>query len=419
MFLGDVLSLFRSEVLEARKQKLHGDVFLTSPLSFKLITALLAILIIAVLIVLFTGSYARTERVPGYLVPSGGLVKIQAGRFGTLRSLNVTEGDSVQAGDILLSIEAAQLTDSNVSVEERSLLAIREQRQNIKNQIVLEENQLASEQSRMKVEMSAIELEISSLQSQIMLQRDITTSAKTAYADVQELLGKGYISKAESERRRQTWLSQQAQGKLREQEFENAKARLEQLIIRLAHLPAETKARIARLNTQLIDTDTREAELLGREAYAIKAPVSGRIASITTSTIGQSVLPQQPILTILPEGSELAAELFVPSRAVGFVEAGQEVRLLYAAFPYQRFGSFPAEIKKVTKTILSPSETVTPFQLQEPVYRVTASLQNSTLDIAGHEIVLQSGMQLEANIILEDRSFIDWILEPLKAIRGR
>lgn len=412
--------MFRAAAIEAKKQKLHGDVFLTTPLTFTTISYLIFLIVLVVLSVLFTGSYARTERVPGYLVPTGGLVKIQAGRFGTLRSLNVTEGDIVKAGDIILSVEAAQqLTDGNNSVEARSLSAIEDQRQNITNQITLEENQLASEQSRMKAEIDAIKLEISSLKSQITLQGEITASAETAYADVQELLTKGYISKAESERRRQTWLSQQAQGKLREQEFENAKARLEQLTIRLTQLPGETAARIARLNAQLIDTDTREAELLGREAYVIKAPVSGRVASITTSTIGQSVLPQQPILTILPEGSELTAELFVPSRAVGFVEAGQEVRLLYAAFPYQRFGSFPAEITKVTRTILSPNEAVTPFQLQEPVYRVTASLENSTLDIAGNEIALQSGMQLEANIILENRSFVDWILEPLRAVRGR
>jgi membrane fusion protein len=411
--------LFRVAAIEARKQKLHGDVFLTTPLTFTTISFLLVLLLLVVLSVLFTGSYARTERVPGYLVPTGGVVKIQAGRFGTLKSLNVSEGDLVQAGDTILTVEAAQLMTGESSVEERSLQAIEEQRQNLKNQVTIEQNQLASEQSRMKAEMDALELEIISLKSQIVLQREITTSAETAYADVQELLGKGYISKAESERRRQTWLSQQAQGKLREQEFESAKARLVQLTIRLAQLPRETGARVARMNAQLIDTDTREAELLGREAYVIKAPVSGRVASITTSTIGQSVLPQQPILTILPDDSKLTAELFVPSRAVGFIETGQEVRLLYAAFPYQRFGSFPAEITKVTKTILSPNEAITPFQLQEPVYRVTASLEDFTLDIAGNEISLQSGMQLEANIILEDRSFIDWILEPLRAVKGR
>jgi membrane fusion protein len=161
------MSLFRSDALEARKQKLHGDVFLTAPVSFKLITALLAILITIALIVLFTGSYARTERVPGYLVPTGGLVKIQAGSFGALKSLNVAEGDLVKAGDIILSVEAAQLTDGKKSVEARSLLAIEEQRQNIQNQIALEENQLASEQGRMNAEIDAIELETSSLQSQI------------------------------------------------------------------------------------------------------------------------------------------------------------------------------------------------------------------------------------------------------------
>jgi membrane fusion protein len=413
------MQLFRVEALEAKKQKLHGDVFLTNPLSFKLITLILALLIFLVLSILFTGSYARTERVPGYLVPIGGLVKIQAGRFGTLSELHVSEGDYVEAGTEILAVESAQLTTGDVSVEARSLDVLEEQRRNISNQIILEQNQLVSEQDRVKAEMDAVSLETISLIDRIKLQNDIIASAKSAYDDVQELLDKGYISRSESERRRQTWLGHQAQGKLREQELENAKARISQLEIRLSQLPVETRARIARLSAQLIDLDTLEAELNGRKAYVIKAPVSGRIASITSGTIGQSVLPQQPILTILPNDTELVAELFVPSRAVGFVKENQEVRLLYAAFPYQRFGSYPAKITKVTKTILSPNEVITPFQIQEPVYRVTAALGDSMLQIGESEITLQSGMQLEASIILEDRSFVDWLLEPLRAVRGR
>ncbi len=410
--------MFRSEVVEARKQKLHGDVFLTNPVSFKIITGLIGGLVGLLLLVLFTGSYARTERVSGYLVPTKGLAKIQAGRFGTVSEIYVHEGERVRVGDPLLSVRAEQAL-ADTSVEARSLLAIADQRQNLKNQITIEENQLASEQSRMRAEIQAVKLEIASLIYQIELQKEIILSAQAGYDDVQELLGKGFISKAESERRRQSWLSQKAQGTLREQEHKNAEARLAQLNIRMDQLPGETEARVARLKAQLIEMDTREAELQGSKTYIIKAPVSGRVSSITSNTVGQSLVPQQPVLTILPENSELVAQLYVPSRAVGFVEEGQDVRLLYAAFPYQRFGSFPATITKVTETILSPAEISAPIALQEPVYRITASLEETGLNIAGKRIELQLGMQLEANIILEKRSFIDWLLEPLKSIGGR
>jgi len=411
------MSLFRKEVFEYKKHKLHGDVFLAGPVSFKIICGLLTALFVFGLTVILTGTYTRTERVPGYLVPTGGLVKIQAGRFGTVKSTQVNEGDLVRAGDIILEIEIAQLTAGDSSVEAQSLVALDKQRQNLENQVILEENQLLSEQSKIRAEMESTRLEIDSLKEQIALQKEITASAEAAYEDVQELISKGYISKSESERRRQAWLGQQAQEKLRQQELEAARARMEQFSLRLKQLPVETDSKIARLRGQIIEISTREVEFQGRETYVIKAPVSGRITSITAGTVGQSVLPQQPILTIVPENSRLTAELFVPSRAIGFVEKDQDVRLLYAAFPYQRFGSFPAKVSKVTSTILSPDEVFAPFKIEEPVYRVTANLASETVAVDSQAIALHPGMQLEANIILEERTFLDWLLAPLNSLR--
>ena len=121
----------------------------------------------------------------------------------------------------------------------------------------------------------------------------------------------------------------------------------------------------------------------------------------------------------MPEGSVLEAELFVPSRAIGFIDEGQEVRLLFDAFPYQRFGSFPAEIKAVSGAIMAPEESGAPFPLNEATYRVLARLDEQSLLIADSSVALQSGMKLTANIVLERRSFMDWLLEPLRAVARR
>ena len=113
------------------------------------------------------------------------------------------------------------------------------------------------------------------------------------------------------------------------------------------------------------------------------------------------------------------AELFIPSHAIGFMEKGQEVKLLYDAFPYQFFGSHHATIVKVTETILSPNEIIAPFVVREPVYRVIAEIAKETINARGKEIALQSGMTLKANVVLERRSLLDWMMEPLRAVRER
>jgi len=411
--------MFRSEAIEARKQKLHGDVFLTQPLSFSAITLLLVSVVILAVVLLIGGSYARSEHVSGYLVPSKGLVKIQSSQFGTLEALYAREGDIIREGQLLANILVSPSGRDGRSIAQLSLEALSRQQTALGTQVALEENQLEAELGQLLSEKAETELRIVSLGKQILLQKQITASAAMAYTDVQEILKKGYISKVESERRRQTWLSQQAQEQLKAQELSEVKARLEQLAIRQEQLPNESKQRLSRLQAQQSELDTRQAEFEGRRAYTISSPVNGRVVSIHSSSIGRTVQAGQPLLAIMPEGSTLEAELFVPSRAAGFVEEGQEVRILYDAFPYQRFGSFPAKITQVAGTILAPNEAQAPFDLKEPVYRVTAVMEKNKILARGREIALQSGMTLQANIVLERRSFLDWLLEPLRAVGGR
>ena len=411
--------MFRAEALEAQKQKLHGDVFLTQPVTFNAILFLVFAIVAVVVTLLVTGSYARSEHVTGHLVPSKGLVRLQASQFGTLSNFYVQEGDQVDAGQPLADIIVAKTTLDGYSVAKKSLEALAQQKAVLETQVALEQNQLEAELAQRASEKAETQLRITSLENRRILQQQITSSAKAAFTDVQEILGKGYISKVESERRRQTWLSQQAQEQRLAQEMVEANAKLEQLNIRLLQLPNESKQRLARLHTQITNLDGRLIDMEGQQAYSVTAPVKGRVVSVTSNNIGRSVQAGQPLLSILPEGSILEAELFVPSRAAGFVEKGQEVRLLYDAFPYQRFGSYSAKITGVTETILAPNETLSPFEIKEPVYRVTAAIAADEVMARGKEIALQSGMTLKANIVLERRSFLEWLLEPLQAAGGR
>ena len=153
------------------------------------------------------------------------------------------------------------------------------------------------------------------------------------------------------------------------------RARLTDIGHQLAMFPQEVALRVSRLESQIADIEQREAELEGRRAYVVKAPVAGTIASIR-GIPGAIISPHQPLASILPAGSQLEAELFVPSRAAGFVAEGQPVRLLYAAFPYQRFGTHEGVIRHVAPAITSATEADVPFNLVEPSYRVAVRLKS-------------------------------------------
>ena len=122
-------------------------------------------------------------------------------------------------------------------------------------------------------------------------------------------------------------------------------------------------------------------------------------------------------MEIIPSGSILQAELFVPTRAIGFVQPGQKVRILYEAFPYQQFGTYGGRVNEISRTVLTKSDTSGPIELKEPAYRVTAALDRPDVDAYGKSIPLQADMLLRADIILEKRSLMTWILDPLLSVR--
>ena len=141
-----------------------------------------------------------------------------------------------------------------------------------------------------------------------------------------------------------------------------------------------------------------------------------------TAQRGQGVSGNQALASILPAGSELEAELYVPSRSAGFVKSGMEVLLRYQAFPFQKFGQFRGVVREVSGTSLRPDDIGEPRAVgsaAEPLYRVRVALERQTVTAYGAEQNLRSGMAIDASVLLDRRRLYEWVLEPLYSISGR
>jgi membrane fusion protein len=184
----------------------------------------------------------------------------------------------------------------------------------------------------------------------------------------------------------------------------------------LEQLPAVTAEKIQNVRSQLLEIEQRIAEIDGRRAYVVRAPVAGRIATLQ-AILGHAPDPRQVQLSILPSESQWQAELFVPTRAIGFVRPGQAVRILYDAFPYQRFGVYGGRVIQVAQTILTSGDASGPVTLKEPSYKVTVALDRQDITAYGEIRPLQADMLLRADIILDQRPILRWLLDPLISVR--
>jgi membrane fusion protein len=90
---------------------------------------------------------------------------------------------------------------------------------------------------------------------------------------------------------------------------------------------------------------------------------------------------------------------------------------MYDAYPYQKFGIARGEVRSVAAVAQRPDEIGISTESPELLYRVRVAPDASTVMAFGREHALQPGMELSADVVLEDRRLMDWLLEPLESIR--
>ena len=410
-------ALFRQEAIDFLHQRHSwGEVVSLQPLSSTILTWTLAGVIGLILCFLSVAQYARKETVIGYLTPTSGTAKIFVPQQGFIKEIQVKEGQEVVEGDPLLTVVTSQITANGDDVNTTVLAVLAQQRNVVERQIAAEERRTASEQDRFASTIKGIEGEITQLENQRNIQNERLVLSEGFVSTGTKLTASGALAPIELKRREEAALEQKQSLVSLDQQITARRTQLADTRHTLEQLPAVVAERIRVLRNDLSSIEQRVAEVNGRRAYVIKAPTSGRVSTLQ-ATVGQVADPRHMQLEIIPFDGHLQAELFFPTRAFGFVRPGQQVRILYDAFPYQKFGTYHGSVTKVSHTILTANETTGPITLKEPAYRVTAALERPDIDAYGRKMPLQPDMLLRADVILEQRSLMRWLLDPVLSAR--
>jgi membrane fusion protein len=406
-------SLFRPEAIDfQRGQGEFGEITLLQPVSTKLLAWLLTVVVAVAIVFLCFAQFSRKQTVQGYLIPAAGTMKVFPTRQGVVSDLFVEEGQHVKAGDPLFTVATPQVTADGEDVDAAKLASMRQHKEALQRQIAAEERTAAAERNRLKALVASGNAEIDDIQKQIDIQEKRIQIAESLVSTAQELLTKGYMSAVEGQRRQDTLLEQRQNLVVLRRQLAERQDKLEETKHTLTALPTETARKIQPWRDEIATIDQGSAEAKGRRSYVIRAPAAGQIAMLQVNK-GKAVQPQRLQLEIVPENSPLRAELLIPTRAAGFVRVGQEVRLLYDAFPYQNFGAHTGRITELSNTVVTKADAAGPIVPEEPVYKAVVVLDRPDVDANGRKVPLQVGMLLQAKIILDRRSLARWILDPL------
>jgi membrane fusion protein len=409
-------TLFRAEALRFQSDRLHGEVSLALPLSWQIIGYLLLGALLAAAAFLFLTSYSRAEMVSGTIALDTGVATVAPSRSGVIAALDVREGQRVAQGAPLAQIRAEEDMLGGATASERRRRGLAEQDARLANQGASYQAAAAAERARALAQIDGLSTEIGFLDRQIVDQQQLLKTAIDDLAVVQSVARKGYVSRRDVEAReasviqRRQGLAQleQARGAKRSELSETQRSIVESTASAQAQVASAQTARAA-LVQQLT-----EAELA--QGYVLTAPVGGIVTAVT-GRIGQRASAEAPILMIIPDKATPTAELQVPSVAAGFLAPGQEVRLAVDAFPYQRFGTVPGRIESISAA--AAARPLPDGKGTGAFYLVTVRLARPWMEAFGRRQPLMPGMSLSARIITERRTLMEWLFEPILAVRRR
>lgn len=331
--------------------------------------------------------------------------------------MNVKEGDIVDAGEIILNLEQRNVASSGVDLDDTMEEEVNKQIEIISHQEKKVYDLYLRRMDEAKASLDVLTLRTKLIDKQLFKIEDRKLIEEKFQQGFKRLESQGLISIKAADNQQSNVIDLELEAlKLKESslQLEQEKSRLSSLLDRL---PLEMTSELESLRLKKSEIITKLSNLKRGNDFAVLSPGKGKVTAINV-TEGQYLRANDYMLSLIPEKGRLHVELLFPSRAIGQIEVGQKTRLKLEAFPYQKFGLIEAEIYEIEKNIVFPHEVSSPVKLLVPFYRVKAKLSSQVIFAGNKSVPLQTGMLVDADVILESRTLGEWLIEPVFKIFG-
>ncbi len=352
----------------------------------------------------------ETVTSPFVLVPVRGTDPVRAARSGVITKVAVHDGEAVAQGDRLFVLQSSPFGDR--SAELAALDAVLAgSRAKLEN----ERRQYESRKLGDQTQLETLRTRVAELGRIIVLKEHEQTLTKELLARYEKLQTLGYSSRAEA-------ISHELEAsriatELRQATLDRAVATAEieklghEMTMREAeHVELERSEQEAVAKSEIRATTLR-AELgpTNRNDLVVTAPCPGTVLRAQIKGPGAVVAEGATLAEIACDGEGLEAELSVPPTGVGRLRMAQTVKLLYDAFPYQRYGARYGTIRWVSPSAVAGES--------RPVFRALASLREDAITVDGRRRSLVPGMGGSARVVVGRRSLLSFAFGPLRQLR--
>ncbi|MBD0415492.1 HlyD family type I secretion periplasmic adaptor subunit [Oryzicola mucosus] len=156
---------------------------------------------------------------------------------------------------------------------------------------------------------------------------------------------------------------------------------------------------------------------LRRNMIVLTAPANAVVLDLAQRSIGSVVREAEPIVTLVPLNVPLEAEVSINARDIGRVAVDKEARVKFDAYPFQKFGTTAGTIRTISRDAFTPSqEEAATTQSMAPYFKARIVLAENQMQLAGEPVRLLPGMSVSAELKVGRRTVMSYFLYPI--VRG-
>lgn len=387
-------------------------------------------------------------------VPTQGSVSIDTKRKvvqhqtgGIVREVHVKEGQMVQVGQVLLTLDdsavkarLAEVRQHYIGLRASEGRLIAEQtgaakiqfhpdlvqlaadplvQQHMHNQQML----LAARRSGLAAELQGLEESIQGQEAQIQGLTGVLQSRKsqqdlisTQLSDIRELVKDGYAPRVQQQDLELKLA--QSLGDIADAESGIIKARRaiaelrQRVLARKEDYRKEVEMQMAEVGLE-VDADAEKLKALQEELTRtqVRSPVSGQVVGLQFQTVGSVVQPGQKILDVVPLNEGLLLEAKIVPYLIDKVHAGQVADVRFSSFANSPLLAVEGRIESISSDLLTEAN-MNPDQPGASYYLARIVITPEGLKKLGHH-VLQPGMPVQIVIKTGERSLLTYLLHPL------
>ena len=403
------------------------------------ISKVIKIWLVTILLLIIWASFASIDEITrgdGKVIPYGQNQVIQNLEGGIVESILVSEGQNVEAGQVILKISNAKSTSSSKTnkMKSQELIAKRLRLYAEANSLPFETIDTDDEDLKKQIELAkklynSNKLEAAAKDNSFVQQieqrkqeykeaqariRSLKKSLEFVTEEInmtEPMVKEGIKSKVDFLK-----LKREANGIENDieasslslprlssaiEEYRQKRVESKQLFINKSKEELnKVSAEIARLKTQQIEFSDQVNRTM------VKSPVDGIVQKLFVHTVGGVVKPGADLLEIVPTNKKLFLEIKIKPSDIAFIHPGAEAKVKISAYDYAIHGGLIGKVVNISPDTITDKK-------ENTFYLIHIVTEKNYLGSKEHPLNIIPGMTANVDIVTGKKTVMQYILKPI------